>query len=319
MNPEQGYLASANQIAAEPEYDYGTYWLQNEYANGYRVRRINELLNTTDNFTVERMKEIQLDINSSTAKAFIPTLLNVIEYSYGANIPEKIVPTYSLLKEWRYMMDKTEAAPTIYRKWRDFFYDFTFNDDIDHYNLTGDPQLVRLEYLMNNGSSHWFNNISTGTPDPMTRNHTMLLALNKTIDWLADVYGTDSPSKWIWGSLHKVKFSHLTGLDVLSVGPIPESGEAFTVNPAGAHIDEDGGVAYGGASERLIVDFNDLGNSISCIPSGESGHPHLNHYTDQLYGLFLQGKYHSTYYDYIAANFPSIESRITFKSAGGEA
>jgi len=317
LNPAQGYLASANQIAVGPEYNFSKYFLQNEYANGYRARRINELLNKTDDISIEKMKEIQLDINSSTAKAFIPTLLDVIDYTYGEDIPEKINQTYNILNDWGYVMDKDKAAPTIYRKWRDFFYDFTFEDDIDFYDLSQGPQLVMLEYLMNNESSHWFNNISTGTPIEMNRNHTMLLALNKTIDWLEDVYGTDHPNQWIWGELHKIKFTHLSGLDVLSIGPLSGSGEGYTVNPAGAHIDEDGGIARGGASERLIVDLNDLGNSISAIPSGESGHPHLKHYSDQLTELFLKGKYHSQYFHYTATNFPSIESKIIFKTTGG--
>lgn len=317
LNPTQGYLASANQIAVGPEYNFSKYFLQNEYANGYRARRINELLNKTDNISMEKMKEFQLDINSSAAKAFIPTLLDVIEYTYGEDIPERINKTYDVLKYWRYVMDKDKAAPTIYRKWRDFFYDFTFEDDIDFYNLSQGPQLVMLEYLMNNESSHWFDNISNGIPIEMSRNHTILLALNKTIDWLEDVYGKDDPNQWKWGELHKIKFTHLSGLDVLSIGPLSGSGEGYTVNPAGAHIDEDGGIARGGASERLIVDLNDLGNSISVIPSGESGHPHLKHYSDQLTELFLKGKYHTQYFHYTATNFPSIESKIIFKPMGG--
>lgn len=317
LNPSQGYLASANQIAVGPEYNFSKYFLQNEYANGYRARRINELLNTTDNITIDKMKEIQLDINSSVAKAFIPTLLDVIEYTYGTSIPEGLNQAYNVLKDWKYVMDKDMAAPTIYRKWRDFFYDLTFDDDIDYYNLSRGPQLVMLEYLMNNQTSHWFNNISTGTPIQMTRNQTMLLAFNNTIDWLENVYSTDDPTKWTWGTLHKVKFSHLSGLNILSVGPLPGSGEGYTVNPAGAYIDEDGGVAQGGASERLIVDLSDMGNSISVIPSGESGHPHLKHYTDQLTELFLKGKYHRQYFDYTASNFPSIESILIFKPTGG--
>ena len=316
LNPSQGYLVSANQIVVGPEYNFSKYFLQNEYANGYRARRINELLNTTDNISIETMKEFQLDVNSSAAKAFIPTLLDVIEYNYNGNIPEEISQAYNQLKSWKYVMDKDKAAPTIYRKWRDFFYDFTFEDEIDFYNLSQGPQLVMLEYLMNNKTSHWFNNISNGTPIEMTRNHTMLLAFNKTVEWLKDVYETDDATQWIWGDLHKLKFTHLSGLNVLSIGPIPGDGEGYTVNPSGANIDEDGGEARGGASERLIVDLNDMGNSISVIPSGQSGHPHLKHYSDQLTELFLKGKYHTQYYDYTASNFPSIESKIIFRPKG---
>lgn len=316
LNPSQGYLASANQIVVGPEYNFSKYFLQNEYANGYRARRINELLNTTNNISIETMKSIQLDVNSSAAKAFIPTLLEVLEFNYSGNIPEKLAGAVNILKEWKYVMAKEEAAPTIYRVWRDIFYNLTFNDDIEYYNLSQGPQIVNLEYLMNNGTSKWFNNISNSDTIPMTRNHTMLLAFNQTIDWLEDVYETNDATQWVWGTLHKLKFTHLSGLNALSVGPIPGDGEGYTVNPSGVRLDKDGGVARGGASERMIVDLSDMGKSISVIPSGESGHPHLSHYSDQLTELFLQGKYHSQYYDYTETNFPSIESILIFKPKG---
>ncbi|MGM0467468.1 MAG: penicillin acylase family protein [Promethearchaeati archaeon] len=317
LNPTQGYLASANQIAVGPEYNFSKYFLQNEYANGYRARRINELLNTTNNISVEKMMEIQLDVNSSAAKAFIPTLIEVIEYTYGDTIPEDLDQAFTILKDWRYIMDKDEAAPTIYRKWRDYFYAYTFNDDISHNNLSRGPMLVMLEYLMNNKTSHWFNDTSTGTPISQTRNQTMLLAFNDTIDWLENFYGTSDASQWKWGDIHKLYFEHLSGLSLLSKGPFPGDGEGYTVNPAGVSIHNGVGLARGGASERMIVDFSDLGNSKSVIPSGQSGHPHLKHYSDQLTELFLKGKYHSQYFYYTPANFPSIETRLIFRPAGG--
>jgi penicillin amidase len=145
----------------------------------------------------------------------------------------------------------------------------------------------------------------------------MLLAFNQTIDWLETVFGTDDPNQWIWGALHQLQFTHLSGLDAFNVGPLPGDGEGYTVNPSGANIDEDGGIAQGGASERLIVDLSDLGNSISVIPSGQSGHPYQKHYSDQLTELFLQGKYHSQYYDYTISDFEMIESTLIFRPVGG--
>ena len=41
----------------------------------------------------------------------------------------------------------------------------------------------------------------------------------------------------------------------------------------------------------MIVDFGDLGRSLSVIPGGQSGHPLSRHYADQL-ELFVRGEYH---------------------------
>jgi len=64
----------------------------------------------------------------------------------------------------------------------------------------------------------------------------------------------------------------------------------------------------------MILDFSNLNNSISVIPSGERGLSNSKHYSDQLEELFLQGKYHVQYFGYNSYNFPinSIESTIHF-------
>jgi len=85
-------------------------------------------------------------------------------------------------------------------------------------------------------------------------------------------------------------------LDPLSKGPYKADGEGFCVNPSGVNIRMGPGSAIHGASERLIVDFSNLNNSLSCIPSGQRGLSNSKHYADQLEQLFLQGKYHYQYY-----------------------
>ena len=320
LNPNQKYLASANQIIAGP--GYNSYFLQNEYADGYRARRINELLsNAADgSVSVEIMKSIQNDVNSTAARAFIPDLIEVIDDYYGPTPPTKINNVLTELESWQFVMDKNESAPTIYRKWRDYFEDFTFNDEKETYDFNTRTRIVVLEYLMKEDeSSHWFNNVST--PMDETRDDIMMKALNATIDWLEIYYGSDDPSTWRWGSLHKLYFTSLTQLDPFSKGPYEADGEGYTINPAGVNLDnmEDISVARGGASERLIIDFSNLNNSLSVIPSGQRGLSNSKHYSDQLEQLFLQGKYHFQYFTNTMYNFPtsSIESQLFFFPIGG--
>ncbi|MBD3212355.1 MAG: hypothetical protein GF311_07090 [Candidatus Lokiarchaeota archaeon] len=316
-NPEQEYLVSANQIVAGPNYNYSKYFLQNGYANGYRARRINELLNNTDNITIEKMKEYQLDVTSSAAKAFIPTFIDVVEYEYGSNIPSKLNNSLQIMKNWDYLMDKDLVAPSIYRKWRDYFSDYTFDDEKAIYGLDSTPQIVTLEYLMKEKEdSHWFDNkTSTGVTE--TRNQTILLAFNSTIEWLTNQFGSLNPESWIWGDLHQVCFTHLADLSVFNRGPYSADGEGYTVNPSGVSLGDSISCARGGASERLIVDLSNLNNSVSVIPSGQYGQSHLSHYSDQLEELFLQGKYHPQYFTNTVTNFPSIDVILQFNPKGG--
>jgi len=315
MNPSQNYLESSNQIAVGP--DYKKYFLQNDYAPGYRARRVNEVLNNSadGSITVAQMATLQYDIKSSAAESFTPYLIYSIESNYGLNPPTQIANILTLLNDWDFVMDKDMAAPTIYRKWRVFFYDYTFEDEYATYNAKGSPDWTLFEYYMKEQeNSHWFDNISTPIIQE-TRDDIMLKALNSTIKWLENFYGTDDSSTWLWGDLHKLYFSSITGLAALSKGPYEGGGEAVTVNPSPVNIKNGVGYSGGGAAHRLVIDFSNISNSRTCISGGQSGLSNSKHYADQLEQLFLQGKHHYTYIQHTTATFPSnvIESIIYLK------
>jgi len=313
VNSSQHYLASANQIVTGP--GYKKYALQNSYATGYRARRINELLNNSADGTVgiEKMKEIQLDVKSSAARALIPYLINATEELPTSQKTPIILDVLTQLKNWDYDMDKDLAAPTIYRKWRDYYGDYTFNDEYAQAPIR--PPLNVLEKLTRDEpNSLWFDDINTGMVED--RNYIMIKALNSTITWLLDFYKTNEVSTWRWGEIHQLDFPHLV-FESLDVGPFEGDGEGYTVNPAGVSIRNGVGYARGGASERMIVDLSDFQNSMSVIPSGQRAISNSKHYSDQLEELFLQGKYHRHYFYDNKLDFPKshIESQISFIAA----
>ncbi|MFX1596759.1 MAG: penicillin acylase family protein [Promethearchaeota archaeon] len=312
-NSSQHYLASANQIVAGP--NYTKYSLQHDYNSGYRARRINELLNNSADGTVgvEKMKEIQNDVKSTAARAFIPYLINATEELPTSQKTPIIVNILTQLKNWNYDMDKDLAAPTIYRKWLDYYEDYTFNDEFDATGAPITPDLNVLEKLTRDEpESKWFDDIDTGKVE--NRTHIILRALNSTIDFLVNFYETNDVIAWKWGKMHQVVFPHLLpGFDSFNRGPYEADGERNTVNPSGVSLSSGVGYARSGASERFIVDFSDLTNSWSVIPSGQRAISNSKHYSDQLEDLFLQGKYHRNYF-YGKEDFPEshIESQIRF-------
>jgi penicillin amidase len=310
-NPTQNYLASANQIVAGP--NYTNYFLQNEYATGYRARRINEVLNNTENgtVTIELFKDLQLNVKSSAAEAFTPYLINATDNYAGKN--STINDILTQLKNWDYDMHRDLVAPSIYRKWRDLLMDYTFDDEFDAVNAGRKPQYNVLEKIMENGTSHWFDDITTGTIE--NRTDIIIKALLDTIGFYIEFFGTNDVSTWRWGDLHQLSFPHIApGMDTFGKGPYEGDGEGFTVTPSSVNLRNPSKInpATGGASERMIIDFNDMSNSLSVIPSGQRGVSNSKHYADQLEDLFLQGKYHQQYFYSKAEDFPQkhIESQI---------
>ncbi|MHA1341716.1 MAG: penicillin acylase family protein [Promethearchaeota archaeon] len=321
-NPTQGYLTSANQIIAGPDY-LKNYSLQHplSIAPGYRARRINELLALNDDITVEDMKSFQLDVYSVLAGNVTPILVNVLQnLSNKTQIQNDVM---IILQNWNYKMDKKLAAPTIFHVWYEIYKEYTFKDEFDALGI-GDllPNDAVLEKLTReNETAEWFNNIST--PAVESRNETILAALNTALNALTNYFGTANPSQWRWELIHFVEFPHITGLSSLGFGPYPVNGSGRTINPKAVKLWKNGeikpGISKWGASERLIVDFSDLNKTLSVIPSGERGISTSKHYSDQL-ELYLQGKYHPQYF---GATTPQlfqqqwIESQILFKSARG--
>ncbi len=55
-----------------------------------------------------------------------------------------------------------------------------------------------------------------------------------------------------------------------------------------------------GPSMRKIVDFSDINGALSVIPSGQSGQPLHDHYSDQM-PLWKNGEYHTVPIDENAA------------------
>ncbi len=320
-NPSQGYLCSANQIIAGPDYPNIEIVNQAGTAMGYRARRLNNLLASDDHITMEDMKDFQLDVYSVRAGNFTPHFLDVLE-----SIPSPTPLQQSVLDElssWDFIMDKDEVAPTIFNIWFEAYHSATFDDEILEYDLPRSPSWAVLEkFTRENATSKWFDNISTLTIE--SRDDIILQAFDTALDALERYFETDDISKWTWGTIHQLLFWHISGLLPFDAGPFPGDGTGVTLNPSGTDNFNNGNVrrqsAMGGASERMIIDFANFSNSLSVLPSGQRGISTSKHYTDQLEKLFLNGEYHYTHFDLdtpekIVTGI-KIESRIVFNPGG---
>jgi penicillin amidase len=297
-NPSQGYLCSANQVIAGPNYPNIEKINQAGTADGYRARRLNYLLSSDDDITMEDMQDFQTDVYSVRAGNFTPYFLSVLNSIPSPSALQQAVSTE--LTSWDFIMDKDEISPTIFNIWFEAYEVATFQDEFSEHGLSRFPSWAVLEKLTKeNATSNWFNNIST--PAVETRDDIILQSLNTALDALVRFFGTEDISEWIWGDIHQLFFWHISGLLPFNAGPFPGDGTGVTVNPSGTRNFVNGNVrkdsARGGASERMIIDFSNFSNSLFVLPSGQRGISTSKHYTDQLEELFLKNKYHYTHFD----------------------
>ncbi len=319
INPEQDYLVASNQIPAGPEYKHPQPF---EYREGYRARRINELLASGNNLTYKDMKEYQLDIKSIRAEDFTPHFLAALNSKSDKSDLEKQV--YNRLSNWDYKMDKNESAPTIFKAWMGYVEEETFGDEWGKLGFDEEPypkHPVLEELIRTDKNSDWFDDITT---EDVEENATTIIlqALDEALTSLENYYGTQNIDNWTWGEVHKIEFTHITGeLDALNYGPIPISGSSNTVFAPHNNLVVDGEFnptnSHHGSHHRLIVDYGDLGNSCSVLPGGDVGHYTFGAPYNQ-FDLFLDGGYHT---EYFTATSPeeflnqskSLTSRIIFR------
>ncbi|MHA2497151.1 MAG: penicillin acylase family protein [Candidatus Hodarchaeales archaeon] len=321
-NPPQGYLASANQKTAGPDYPY---FMGSFFDMPYRGQRINEILaNAPDgSVTVDFMKKAQADNVDNSAKSFVPIIL-AIDPTKAGDQQSKVQAVQTLLQAWNYTMLREWVEPTIYHFWLDIFQENTFNDEWTLVGLESDngnyPQLHVLEELVTkNATVRWFDDNSTTQVE--TIEDIALQSLLDAFEEMEEQFETSNIEKWIWGEYNLLHVDHLAGIDALSANSDGYSwdGSDRTLNAAFGGERDDYAVKHG-PSERFVVDLNpSVANDThawSCLPGGQRGWALSKHYKDQLEELWLQYKYHDSLFYGTAEAFPAaqIESTLILKS-----
>ena len=118
------------------------------------------------------------------------------------------------------------------------------------------------------------------------------------LDAIADLEENlgDDMNSWTWGRVHTLEHGHPIGqVDALrtffNVGPFPVNGTREVINNMAFGYSESGNYKVSsGPSTRRVIDFSDIENSMSIIPTGQSGNPFSKHYQDQA-EMFLNGKF----------------------------
>jgi penicillin amidase len=78
---------------------------------------------------------------------------------------------------------------------------------------------------------------------------------------------------------------------IFNVGPFSVNGASEVINNLAYNRDETGIYnVTAGPSTRRIIDFNDIENSISILPTGQSGNQFSKHYKDQA-EMYNTGKF----------------------------
>jgi len=291
VNPDWKYVYSANN---QPEpidgFLYPGYYLPED-----RARRITQLLDPKSNWDKEAVSKMMFDNTSAVAPEVVQELISNVDYnSLSKNEKEAI----TILKAWKGSNNLEDVAPTIYNKWIYMYLKNTFEDELGSANF---KQFLGTHIMkqiiakqMANENSLWWDNIATKEKKE-TRSQVLSKSFKESILALDKQLG-NSVSGWTWNKVHMLEHQHPLGKvaalrPYFNVGPFAVSGSTEVINNLFFDFTEDGNyVVKGGPSTRRIIDFSDVENSWTILPTGQSGNPLSSHYNDQA-ELYNAGKF----------------------------
>jgi len=290
-NPEWGYVYSANnQPEAIDGYLYPGYYLPED-----RAKRISGLMDVKSDWDKEAISKMIYDNTSDVAVETVQNLISNIDFSSISSEEKEAV---TVLKSWKGTTNLEDVAPTIYNKWVYLYLKNTFEDEMgeDNFNLflgiSAGKQIIANQ--VKNENSVWWDNIKTKNVKE-NRKDIISKSFHEAISDLQKQLG-NTIADWKWEKVHTVEHEHPLGKiaalrGLFNVGPFASPGSNEVINNLFFGLTNEGKYyVKGGPSTRRIVDFSDIENSWSILPTGQSGNPFSKHYSDQA-EMYNAGKF----------------------------
>ncbi|MBX9806799.1 MAG: penicillin acylase family protein [Flavobacteriaceae bacterium] len=291
INPSWNYIYSANnQPEAVDGHLYPGYYLPQD-----RAKRISSLLEPKNNWTKEDVGKMLNDNTSSITPSITINLIAALDSKVFSSNEKQAV---SMLKKWRGSNDLKDIAPTIYQKWIYQYLKNTFQDELgeNDFKMLLSTHIVKqiIEPQSKNKNSVWWDDVTTKNKKE-TRVEILNKSFHEAIRALENQLGKDVNS-WTWSRVHTLEYQHPLGQvaalkGFFNVGPFEVSGSTEVINNLFFSFTDDGQYQVkGGPSTRRVIDFSDIENSISILPTGQSGNPFSKHYNDQA-KMYNTGKF----------------------------
>jgi penicillin amidase len=274
LNPDQGFLASANQQPLDPTVDDG--YLGVNWTSPWRAMRINELLRSDSQVTSDDMRRYQTDPGNAKADLFVPAFLEAAASVLAREPNERLEQAAQLLGDWdrRYTRENERAV-----LFEAAMAELTRNtwDELEMprgARRVATPTASILAQLLIFPDNAWWDNLATGSVTE-TRDEILAASLASALESTQQEYGLPEDGGWRWDVIRQSNIRHILGLRALSVLDIPIQGGPGNLNPSS------GGGSHG-ASWRMVVELGPEIAAWTTYPGGQSGNPASRWYDNRI-------------------------------------
>ncbi len=290
-NPPYHYVYSANN---QPDSIAGMLY-PGYYVPEDRAKRIVKLLEPKNNWNKTAMGAMINDVTSSVSSSVIKEFTSKMSFSSFSKNEQRAI---DVLQLWNGSNTVDAVAPTIYNMWIYTYLKNTFEDELGEelfkqFNTTHLAKRTIAAQIYKD-ESIWWDDINTSDKIE-TKKDILSESLKETVAALEKQLGRDIKD-WAWGNVHTLEHQHPLGTvaslrEYFNVGPFPIKGAREVIDNRGYSLNETGIYhVKSGPSTRRIIDFSNIENSISILPTGQSGNPFSKHYRDQA-ELYNTGKF----------------------------
>lgn len=291
LNPSWNYVYSSNnQTEAVDGYLYPGYYLPKD-----RAMRIESFLVAKNNWTSSDVEKMLLDNTSTNAEKIAIQLMTDLNTNDFSRLEKDAM--YSLVN-WDGQNELTSIQSVVYNKFIYRYLENTFQDELgsDKFSALLATHIIKqmIENQTANKESVWWDDVAT-KDKVETRKQIVTKSFRQSIAELKKQLGSDL-NKWTWNRVHTLEHVHPIGqIKLLSsffnVGKFEVAGSNEVINNLMFGFQSNGIYEVkAGPSTRRIIDFSNVENSVSILPTGNSGNPMSKHYNDQA-EMYNQGKF----------------------------
>ncbi|MCE7792590.1 penicillin acylase family protein [Salipaludibacillus sp. CUR1] len=329
MNPDSGYIVTANNKPAGEDYEYDIGRSFYPYRAVRLTEIIEEQLASGKPFTLEDMGKMQSDFKNTQARDLLPLLVEAVETwdpsSHSAEnlegkelgpLSETELETLELLKDWDFIESTDSPEALVWQLWYSSLPQHLFHRylDIELSNSLTIHRVITEAAQHEDSLIFGFLEEDWHVPFPKAARETFYEA----VEMAKELQG-NQPGSWAWGERHQLEFDHPLG----SVWPLQlffnlgswETGGSGAT-PGAMGYDTETGITNHAAGWRFIGDLSSVNGFFDVMVPGQSGQWRSPHYDDQI-DTWVEGGYYPMIYDKAERN---DMNRVVFipEEAGAE-